>query len=375
MAQVTVKGTIKDITSGEPVEMATVSADGSNIVTVSNAEGLFRITVPDGTKSITISHLSYKEFSIPASDFGKDEINLEPTGIELEEVVVSNIPIEKILDGVVANSKKKLQKSLLLNTYYREFVKVNGVYTKFADGLLDYNVKRKNGAADLYVKQSRSARLATENSVEDNQLSDQLYLFDVGDAITYAYSFKGLDRMLSNKNYNYQMKTRTGSDGKAINIVFISPKPEYESVALEGAVTFDPVSNLILDMDIRYAATHKKYAREINVIFFKFTIYDQARKTSFKLDGDKYIMTYNRLMMNVNINMKKRLNDTFLFMSDNLVMDYKEGEFELDRSKRYKHRSLFEAGTNYTEEFWKTTNAIPLTQEEETIIKKLETVK
>ena len=60
-----IKGTLKDINTQEPVEAATISVPDSNVGTVSNSEGNFRIVLPDGAKNIIISHLSYKTYSVP----------------------------------------------------------------------------------------------------------------------------------------------------------------------------------------------------------------------------------------------------------------------------------------------------------------------
>jgi hypothetical protein len=374
IAQITIDGVLKDVNTQEPVEAATISADGSNSMTISNVEGHFRIILPEGSKSITISHLSYKTYTTQVNPQGKDlEVFLEPSGIELEEVVVANKPVNEILGDIVDNSKKHLEKALLLNTYFREFVKVNNSYTKFADGLLDYYVKRKSGASDLYVKQSRSFRLKEVGTEGDNkQLIDALYLFDVRDAITYSYGFKSITRLLSDKNYDYQLKMRKDKEGRSVEIITVIPKPGITEMMLTATVVYDPVKKLILDMDIKYSEEHKKYSKERNLIIFKFTLLDAARKTSFKIDGDKYILTYNKTHANFHVKMKNRLDDTFEFLSDNVVMDYKEGEFELDKSKRYKEKSLFAAGTNFTTEYWKTSNALLLTDAEEKIIKSFE---
>ncbi|MFP9113674.1 carboxypeptidase-like regulatory domain-containing protein [Flavobacterium sp. RHBU_3] len=378
-AQTTIKGTLKDISTNQPIELATISADGTNIVTVSNSEGTFRITVPQSVTQVTISHLSYRDYTIKKEQFGQEDIFLEPSGIELEEVVVSNLTPQQMLKQVVDKTKKRLEKSLLLNTYYREFIKVDGTYTKFSDGLLDFNVKNKSGKADVYVKQSRAVRLADakSNTPESTEAIDALTMFEVDESIADGYNLKMAKRILASPVYTFEIKTRTGNDGKSINIVKIIPNPDYEGLLYEGTIIYDTATELILDVDVKTAESHKKYAKEINIKLFslKFTVYDHQKKTSFKLDGDKYIMTYNRHLFDVKITFRDDIDNTFLFMSDNLVMDYKEGEFDFDRSKRFKEKSLFKAGTNYTEEFWKTANAIPLTTEEESVIKNLETVK
>jgi hypothetical protein len=49
--------------------------------------------------------------------------------------------------------------------------------------------------------------------------------------------------------------------------------------------------------------------------------------------------------------MKDRLDNTYEFLSDLVTTDYKEGEFDFDRSKRHKERSLFSSGNNFKEEY------------------------
>ena len=228
-----IKGVIKDVTTLEPVAMATVTVDNTNISTVANEEGSFRVILPANAKSITVSHLSYKTYSFtPEKSNDNLEVFLEPGGIMLDEVVVTNRPVNEILEEIVGNSRKRLEKSLLLYTYYREFVKVNDVYTKFADGLLDYYVKRKSGASDLLVKQSRSSRLVDAGTTKREQMTDALYLFDVRDAISDAYSFKGIRNVLSSPNYNFELRMRTDKNGKSLEIIRIVPKPEVEKILM-----------------------------------------------------------------------------------------------------------------------------------------------
>jgi hypothetical protein len=53
------------------------------------------------------------------------------------------------------------------------------------------------------------------------------------------------------------------------------------------------------------------------------------------------------------------------------TLDYKEGEFKLDKDKKYRESSLFKNGNKYTEEFWKKYDVILLSDAEERIINSL----
>lgn len=381
---ITITGTLKDAATNEPVEMASIGADDSNISTISNETGNFRLTLPKDTKMVYISHLSYKTYLLKLS--GKDEaltLSLEPNQILLEEIVVTNLSIKEILKAAVSASKKRLEKSLVLNTYYREFGKVNNHYVKFADGLLDYNIKRQSGAADLYVQQSRSKQLVDENvkifkklekhkDESNSNMIEALNLYDVKEAVADASNFKAVNWVLDADNYDYELKLRKNDNGKDVEIIKIKPKSEVHIALFEGYVIYEAATKLILEMDIHYAPSHKQYITPINVLLFKLKLLNIGKKVAFKTDNGKYIMAYNQNRVSFHVVNKKKFDDDFDFMSDVVTIDYKEGEFEFDKSKRYKKKDLFSAGNNFTTEYWKTSNMLLLTAEEENVLKSFE---
>lgn len=377
---ITITGKITDIITNEPVDMATISAEGSNIASISNEEGNFRMTIPSDTKNLLFSHLNYKSYSLPLK--GKSETieaSLETNQVVLEEVVITNKPLRDILKEVYDASKGKLEKSLVLNTYYREFAKANDHYLKFADGLLDYNIKRKSGAADLYVQQSRAKKLV-DNGVkifkklnnDQNEDLSTINLYDVRDAVSNASNFKAVKVIMDEDKYDYELRLRKNSEGRDIEIIKFAPKPEVEEMLYEGQITYEADSKLILEIDIKMSESHKKYSKLINILILKLQLLDNAKRVIFKYENDKYILAYCQNRLKFYVVNKNKFDDTFDFMSDVVTINYKEGEFEFDRNKRYKHKDLFAAGNNFTTEYWKTSNMLLLTKEEEQILKSFE---
>ena len=369
----TITGIIKDITSSLPVESVSIGVSGSNLGTISNEDGKFRITIPENSNKIEFSHLYYKleTYSIKQNDT-EIEIYLTPKSFALDEVVINHKPGKELLVNAVNASKEKLEKSIVLNTYYREFVNVDNKYTSFSDGLVDYYVKRKSGASDLEVKQSRVFDLKDENASEREKAIQMVNLNDIRDAITHAYNFKALAKILKDDNYYYGVETKTEDNGNGIEVITIQPKEGVEEEQLcEGTVTYDAKTKLILDIDIRFSPEHKKFNTIRNLIIAKAKFNDFARKTKFKIDGDKYVMIYNQIKINIYIKFGKMINNTFESVYDMTTLDYVEGEYKLDRDKKYKERSLFDNGNKYTEEFWKKYNVVLLSEAEEKIINSL----
>ena len=366
----TIIGSIKDITSLLPIESVSIGVSNSNLGTISNEDGKFRITLPGNSNKIEFSHLLYNSetYTVKQNDT-EVEIFLTPKSFQMDEVVINHKPGKQLLTGAVNASKEKLEKSILLNTYYREFVNVDNKYTSFSDGLVDYYVKRKSGASDLQVKQSRVFDLKDANATEREKAIQTINFNDIRDAVTNAYNFKSLAKILKNDNYNYGVETKTEDNGKGIEVITFQPKEGVEEEQLVvGSVTYDAKTKLILDIDMRFSPEHKKFNPIHNLLIAKAKFNDFARKTKFKIDGDKYVIIYNQIKINIYVKFGKMINNTFESTYDMTTLDYAEGEFKLDKEKRYKERSLFDNGNKYTEEFWKKYNVVLLSDAEERII-------
>ena len=369
----TITGIIKDATTSLPVESVSIGVSNSNLGTISNEDGKFKITLPEKNNVLQFSHLYYKleTYNIKENETAI-EVFIDPKSFVLDEVVINHKPGKELLTDAVDASKNKLEKSIVLNTYYREFVNVDNKYTSFSDGLIDYYVKRKSGTSDLHVKQSRVFDLKDENASEKEKSIQSLNLNDVRDAVINAYNFKGLDYILKSDFYYFGVETKTEDNGNSIEIITIEPKEGVEEKMIyQGTIAYDAKTKLILDIDLRFSPEHKKYNKVINILIAKIKFNDYARKSKFKIDGDKYVMVYNQIKINAYIKFGKMINNTFESTYDMTTLDYKEGEFKLDKDKKYRESSLFKNGNKYTEEFWKKYDVILLSDSEEKIINSL----
>lgn len=275
----TITGIIKDITSLEAVESVSIGVSNSNFGTISNEDGKFRITLPENSTKIEFSHLLYnlETYTIKPNDTDV-EILLTPKSFHLDEVVINHRPGKELLTNAVAASKDKLEKSIVLNTYYREFINVDNKYTSFSDGLVDYYVKRKSGASDLQVKQSRVIDLKDEKASEREQAIQTINFNDIRDAVTNAYNFKALSRILKNEDYNYGVEIKTEDNGNSIEVISFQPKEGIEEEQLyEGTVTYDAKTKLIVDIDMHFSPAHKKFNTLHNLLIAKAKFNDFAR--------------------------------------------------------------------------------------------------
>ena len=147
--QTVFEGKIIDKNTKESIPFANIFVQNSTQGVISNEDGIFKFYFPNSVEKIEVSHIGYKSQIFDVKLIQKESITifLEPDEMALEEVIVTNKPINQILAGILSNSKNQLDKSIKLETYYREFVKINNKYSKFSDGMIDFyvqpNVKKK----------------------------------------------------------------------------------------------------------------------------------------------------------------------------------------------------------------------------------------
>jgi hypothetical protein len=370
-----IKGTVKDTQSKETLGYANVSTEDQLHGTISNEEGVFILSCPETTKKIIISYMGYAPLEIATEALPQDGIYLmDIQDVMLDELIVIDIPYNKFIKKLIDTSTAKLTAPLLLSTYYREFVKINEKYTKFSDALIEYNMsrKRKDIDTDVVVKQSRAARLVSE----DDESIDMMSGFDVRKAVSKDCNFTGIERVLLNdknyESYNFLIKSQQLPNGQQIEIITIEPKEEVHEALFKGTIAYNPKNNLILDVNLYMAESHKQYIKERNFLIIRASLEDIVYKSSFKTVDDKYLLSYSSRYGIIHIRNKKTYNDDLMFKSDLIVTNFSSDLTSFNKKEKYRDKALYERGNKYTENFWLKNNSIVLTAQEEQIIKSLE---
>jgi len=91
-----ITGTVISSEDGSPLPGVTVMLEGSSVGTITDASGIYELSVPDGTGTLQFSFIGMltKEVQITASGTTYDVV-MEPSTIELEDVVVTALGISR----------------------------------------------------------------------------------------------------------------------------------------------------------------------------------------------------------------------------------------------------------------------------------------
>lgn len=112
LAQVTtVRGTVSDATTGEPVIGANVVVKGhSGVGAVTNLDGKFVLNAPKGAKELLVSYIGYKSLTMPIKS--NLVIKLEPDNSLLDDVVVTAVGITRTQKSLGYSTQKVSAKDL-----------------------------------------------------------------------------------------------------------------------------------------------------------------------------------------------------------------------------------------------------------------------
>ncbi|MGV3458953.1 MAG: carboxypeptidase-like regulatory domain-containing protein [Flavobacterium sp.] len=375
IAQSVIRGTVKE-KSGEAVSHVTVSTEDGRHVTLTNDAGSFTLTYPAGTKMIVLEHIGYTPLFISVNEFQKDGIiYIQPEDLILDEVIVMNTSMREHIEGLVKSSIAQMQSPLQLSTYYREFINMNKKYIKFADGLIDYNLDRNKEHidTDLIVNQSRAVSFPES----EEEAAIRVIPADVRNAVGIACNFGIIEHIFDGKKrykkYEFLIKSQKAKSGQVTETIFFKPKEGVEEALFEGTIVYDPAKKRILNIDATMAAPLRKYAKIRNLIIGKARLESFTYQSAFKVVDGQYMLSHSALFGNMHVwNNSGSINNVYRVKSDMIVTNFTSNFADFSRKEKFKHRTLYERGTNYKDKFWLTNNSIQLTAEEEAIVKEIE---
>ncbi len=182
--KITLKGTVIDSLSQQPLAFSYVSLNGVALGTVTNGDGEFVLNIPAEykDKSVVFSYLGYvrKIYSISAlRKLSPLVVSLERDITQIEEVVIKpekKISAKQLLQKVIKNIELNYaQEPVLLEGYYRETVAENGAFISYSDAVAEvhyapYQEKEYKGSDYRVEAQYSISSLSNSNMYNGRSL-------------------------------------------------------------------------------------------------------------------------------------------------------------------------------------------------------------
>lgn len=369
---VTKLGKIIDDATKLPIPYASIKDTKSKTYTFTNSDGAFKVTLADNyNDSLEISSVGYATLKVAANKMKQDTLvfQMRENRILLNDVNVTPKKAINILKEAVKVSSLSYPDKLILSGYYKEYVKTDSNITKYADGLLNYYVERKNDKDKLpkillQVLQSRTKSLPVKKE-DDDKYNAYNSIIDVGDQVKYINpaNIAPLDS-LQFDFYNYTY-SEVYDNGKSTYVVKFEPKPGEKNALFSGRVFIDVETSLIIRIVYGIASSAMPYVKTFNIFGVKISLATNSMDVQYNIVP--YYLTYLNKIGAIKF-LGKTMNQTNTFKSEFLATQIQLNNCVPFKSDIYTKRSLYKHGTHYTTEFWNQPQFMMNTSEEEAFI-------
>ena len=379
----TITGIVKNKDNKRKLENVNVSVPGTNIGTVTNADGVFSLKIKD-TETILgleVSHIGYLNSQVSLKD--KEDVSdltiwMLPAPNLLSEIFGNNAR------GLVEEAIKKIPVNYsvdknLLTAFYRETVQKRRRYISVSEAVIDVS---KTTYSDREPSNDR-VQLQKGRRLLSPKTSDTLAVKVVGgpNLSIYLDIVKNGDALLSMENLNYydfHIEEPVNLDNRMQYVVSFRPRVSLMYALFYGKLYIDfeklafTRAEFSLDMQNRVKAVeailHKK------PLGLRFRPQEVSYLVTYKEQNGKTYLNYIRNEIRFKCDWKKRLfSSSYTVFSEMVVTDRKSDFAAIPSKKAFKEKQVFYdlVDEYWNEDFWKTYNIIEPTETLEHAVNKL----
>lgn len=390
-------GEVSDQKTGEPLPFTTIRIGQTNKGFISNEDGAFQIILDPIflSDSLIFSFIGYHNFTIPISAFTKKPLHIKLTESVkmLESVEINPIdPLEVLKTTISKITQNHHSETVYLNAYYRELIKVDTSFVKFADAACQvfytghsttpdklsgrysqFSPDRRSigfpGILNRSHRENDQVRIIESRASNNLQVVNNSYVnfdFEQFDIMGGPLSLLGTDyakipiRFLSLEKlayHTYELEEITTYNNRNVYVISFEPKKKNLSKSFQkGKIFIDVETSALTAFEFEVPESHQPIVDK-KIGWIKF-IAQLPKKMRNELGGER---TFRRKMTDYNHRVK---------------VDYREheGKWYLSTIKRksyYRNHGdilddmHFEAITEFIVNDIETENVVPFATNEQ----------
>ena len=382
-----VTGIVKDKETRQALANVNISVQGSNIGTVTNADGVFSLkaSLDELGRGVVVSHLGYQNALVSAdvltAEGKRPTIWLAPTVFTLDMVnVFGGDPralVEKAISRIAHNYAPHPH---LFSAFYRETIQKRNRYIGVSEAVADVyktDYKVRDAMRDR-VRIMRGRRL------ESQKKSDTLAVKIAGGPnlpIFLDVAKNGEDLLSPDliHCYHYQMQLPMSIDNRMQYVVAFEPRVVLDIPLYRGLLYIDQQTLTITRAEFQVdLADQDKAVRHIlrkKPMGLRFKLSEVTYLVTYRYQDGKAYLNYLRNLIRFKCDWKKRLfSSTFATTTEMVMVDRIDRPTEAIRQREaFKQQAIFYDVVEeyWNEDFWKDYNIIEPTESLESAVKKL----
>lgn len=382
---ITVSGVVKNQHTKKRLEYVNISVPGSNVGTVTNADGEFSLKIQKSlfAEKVEISHLGYfnNQIVLTGKDIRNYTVLLAPYANLLDEVIIhARDPrrlVEEAIKKIPANYNPKAS---MLTGFYRETVQKGRRYINLSEAVIDiyktpYTQQVDHDRVQIYkgrklLSPKKSDTLAVKllggpnMSIYVDIVKNPDILFDV-ESLPY---------------YSFRMEEATSLDNRPQYVVSFEPRMILPYALYYGKLYIDKErlsftrAEFNLSMDDKNKATQAILRKKPFGLRFKPVEVSFLINYKQRADGLTYL-SYIRNGVRFKCDWKRKLFHTnYTILSEMVVTDSKEENIpHIPYKMAFKQsQSLSDKVSDYADkDYWEDFNIIEPTESLENAVNKL----
>ena len=382
---ITVNGVVKDKHSRKTLEYVNVSVPGSNVGTVTNADGEFSLKIEDTEEisALEISHIGYRNnrIRLDKEHLSDLKIYLTPHANMLNEIVVyAHNPrtiVEEAIRKIPANYSNK---NNMLTGFYRETVQKGRRYINISEAVIDVY---KTSYEDVTTTRDR-VQVLKGRRLLSQKASDTLGVKLMGGPTLSIYVdiVKNQDALLDAETlhyYDFFMEEPVQIDNRRQYVVSFRPRVVLPYALYYGKLYIDREklsftrAEFSLSMDNKVKAVQAILAKKPYGLRFKPQ--ELSFLVTYKEVNGKTYLNYIRNCIRFKCDWKRKLFSTgYTVLSEMVVTDREENNITMIPGKMAFHQkdAFYDKVDEYwSEDFWGFYNIIEPTESLENAVHKL----
>lgn len=382
--QIIVSGVVRDRQSKKKLEYVNISIPGSNVGTVTNADGAFSLKIPASVHSqaIEVSHVGYLNSRIPleGADRMEQTVWMTPYVNLLSEVTVhGQNPLALVQEAMRKVPVNYSASNNLLTGFYREIAQKGRRYITISEAIVNvYKSPYKESLARDRVQVDKGRRLLSSKA------SDTLAVKLLGGPTMFVYLdvVKNPDFLLdinSLTDYRFSMDEPTSIDNRAQYVVRFQPQVVQPYPLFYGKLYIDRErlsftrAEFSLSMDDKNKATQAILKKK--PFGLRFKPLEVSFLVTYKERGGVTYLNYVRNNIRFKCDWKRKLfSTTYTVLAEMVVTDKQDTGVEpIPLKASFRPNQVFSDRVDdfSNENFWQGYNIIEPTESLENAVTKL----
>lgn len=383
---ITLSGVVREGSGKKTIANVSLIVNGSEIGTVSNAEGKFTLTFPDSllSKGIRAEHIGYKGMVMKGEELltGKIVFRLQPTSKVLDEITVYGANPRELMEAAIRRIPQNYSdRPNMFSSFFRETIQKGKRYIGISEAMVEVlkrPYKNRNISGDR-VKVKKGRRLMSLDSKDTLAVKIMggptlPILLDIVKNEDMLFGLSDLDY------YDFKMEDPVMLDDRMQFVVKFSPKVRLDYPLHEGKIFIDQETvaftraEFSLDVSDKDKATAVMLRKKPKGLRFHPQGLDFV--VSYRLQDGVSYLNYVSARSRFKCDWKRRLfSSGYTAFAEMVMVDRKENPSKLISGKEaVGQRDIFyDMVDDFTDaDFWKDYNIIEPTESLEKAVSKLQ---